>query len=75
MNGNTQPSDLENDELSVVFGNANHGTVDIKFNTTGHTGTIVPVYSFGPGSEMFTGIMENIDIPKKIEKLALPLKE
>lgn len=75
MNGNTQPSDLENDELSVVFCNANHGTVDIKFNTTGHTGTIVPVYSFGPGSEMFTGIMENIDIPKKIEKLALPLKE
>jgi len=30
---------------------------------------MVPVYAFGPGSEQFTGFMDNTDIFKKIKKL------
>lgn len=31
-----------------------------------HTNANVPVYAFGPGAELFQGVMENIDIPAKI---------
>ena len=30
---------------------------------------MVPVYAFGPGSEQFSGIMENTDIFYKIKSL------
>lgn len=43
--------------------------VDILFSTHGHTGTVVPVFAYGAGAETFAGIMKNMDIPKKIEKL------
>lgn len=62
-------ADHETGGLTILNGNYNDSTVSVTFNTTGHTGTMVPVYAFGPGAENFTGIMENIDIPKKIKKL------
>ena len=40
-----------------------------EFSTKGHTGTMVPVYAYGTGASAFTGIMDNTDIPKKIEAL------
>ncbi|WP_373902786.1 alkaline phosphatase [Geomicrobium sp. JCM 19038] len=36
------------------------------WSTTNHTGVDVPVYSFGPGSEQFGGLMDNTDLPKRI---------
>lgn len=48
---------------------AKGGNVDYKFSTTGHTGTMVPIYSYGAGASRFTGIMENTDIPKRIMEL------
>ncbi len=41
-----------------------------SYNTFGHTGTMVPVYAIGTGSELFNGKMDNTDIPKKIAKAA-----
>lgn len=43
--------------------------VSLNFSTKGHTGTVVPVFAYGPGAECFAGIMKNTDIPKKIESL------
>ena len=43
--------------------------VQLIFSTRGHTGTVVPVFAYGAGSENFAGVMKNIDIPKKIEEL------
>lgn len=40
-----------------------------KFSTGGHSGTMVPIYSYGTGAEEFAGIMDNTDIPKKMAKL------
>lgn len=34
-----------------------------------HTNTNVPVYAFGPGAELFQGVMNNIDIYSKIVKI------
>lgn len=47
----------------------NEGPVKLNFSTSGHTGTVVPVFAYGAGAEAFTGIMKNTDIPKKIEAL------
>lgn len=41
-----------------------------SYNTFDHTGTMVPVYAIGEGSELFRGKIDNTDIPKKIAKAA-----
>ena len=43
--------------------------VRLKFSTSGHTGTVVPIFAYGAGAENFAGVMKNTDIPKKIEEL------
>lgn len=44
-------------------------SVRLDFSTRGHTGTLVPIFAYGPGAEKFAGVMKNTDIPKKIEEL------
>ncbi|MDR3297286.1 MAG: alkaline phosphatase [Prevotellaceae bacterium] len=44
---------------------AAHGAT---YSTYNHTGTMVPVFAIGAGSELFTGKIDNSDIPKKIAK-------
>jgi len=39
-----------------------------KFTTNGHTGTLVPVYAFGPRAELFSGIYENTAIYHKMRE-------
>ncbi|RBP89435.1 alkaline phosphatase [Cytobacillus firmus] len=38
-------------------------------STGGHTGNMIPLFAYGNGSETFTGVMENTDIPKRIAQL------
>ena len=38
------------------------------FTTNYHTATMVPVYAFGPSSELFGGIYENTAIHHKMKK-------
>lgn len=47
----------------------NEGPLKLRFSTSGHTGTVVPIFAYGPGAESFAGVMKNTDIPKKIEAL------
>ena len=42
------------------------GKVNLEFTTNGHTGTMVPVYAYGPGAELFSGIYENTAIHDKM---------
>ena len=35
----------------------------VGWSSTGHTGTDVPLYAFGPGSDLFSGLHENTDLP------------
>lgn len=62
-------ADHETGGLTVIDGNFEQKDVELKFNTTNHTGIMVPVYSYGPGAEKFSGIQENVDIPNKMKKL------
>lgn len=39
-----------------------------KYTTNGHTATMVPVFAFGPKSELFRGIYENTEIHTKMQQ-------
>ena len=65
-------ADHETGGMTILNGSYADSTVVAQFNTGGHTGTMVPIYSFGPCADQFTGIMENTDIPTRI-KTALGL--
>jgi alkaline phosphatase len=60
-------ADHETGGMTIMDGSYADSTVVAQFNTGGHTGTMVPIYSYGPQSAKFTGIMENIDIPTRIK--------
>ena len=62
-------ADHETGGLTIMNGDFKKEDVELKFNSTDHTGIMVPVYSFGPGAEKFSGIQENIDIPLKMKKI------
>lgn len=62
-------ADHETGGLTLIDGDKDEGKIVCKFSTDGHSGVMVPVYAFGPGSENFTGIYENTDIFFKIKEL------
>lgn len=62
-------ADHETGGLTLVGGALQDGEVVGKFSTGNHSGVMVPVYAFGPGAELFTGIYENTDIFEKIKYL------
>ena len=62
-------ADHETGGVSLPKGNIEDGTSKVKFSTQNHTGIMVPVFAYGPGSERFTGIMQNTDIFYKINDL------
>ncbi len=59
-------ADHETGGLAINNGDFADGTVKASFSTTAHTGIMVPVYAYGPGSEVFQGFQENTDIFHKI---------
>jgi alkaline phosphatase len=47
------------------------GDLNTGFTTKKHTADLIPVYAFGPGAEMFSGIYENTEIYNKMKKLIM----
>ena len=62
-------ADHETGGLAIANGNYKTGLVDVTFTTTYHTGIMVPVFAYGPGSELFSGVYDNTEIFKKIKYL------
>lgn len=46
---------------------SDYDVVEGKFNTGGHSATLIPVFAYGPGSEDFRGVYQNTDIFYKIK--------
>ncbi len=68
-------ADHETGGLTITEGNLQTGELTHAFSTKGHTGVPVPVYTFGPGAEMFTGIFDNTAfLPKILELLQIERK-
>jgi alkaline phosphatase len=55
-------ADHETGGWTLLGGDIASGRVNGKFSTSEHSGVMVPVYSFGPKAEIFTGIFENTDL-------------
>jgi alkaline phosphatase len=48
---------------------SDYNIVDPVFATGGHTATLIPVFAFGPGAELFKGIYKNTEINHKMVAL------
>lgn len=69
IDGNTLvviTGDHETGGYSLLNGDRANNTVEVGFLTTQHTGSLVPVFAFGPGAKEFIGVYENSEIFYKI---------
>jgi alkaline phosphatase len=62
-------ADHETCGFGITGGSITTGNIQGAFLSKDHTATMVPVFAYGPGSEMFTGVQDNTDIFKKCVKL------
>lgn len=62
-------ADHETGGLTLPDGDIEEGINNFRFYWGSHTGCMVPVFSYGPGAERFSGIQQNTDIPKKIREI------
>ncbi len=61
-------ADHETGGLSIVQG-SEMGQLELEFTTDQHTASMVPVFAFGPGAELFNGVYENTEIYRKMAAL------
>lgn len=59
-------ADHETGGVTLPTGDIGKGENDVRFLWGDHTGVMVPVFAYGPGAELFSGIHENTDIPALI---------
>ncbi|MXV16756.1 alkaline phosphatase [Hufsiella ginkgonis] len=62
-------ADHETGGLTLLDGDFKSGSVNANFSTNDHTGTPVPVFAYGPNSDLFRGVYPNNEIFHKILKL------
>lgn len=62
-------ADHETGGFSLNSGNLKKAKVKGVFGTVGHSASMVPVFSYGPKSELFSGIYDNTAIFKKMLKI------
>ena len=69
-NGNTLvlvTADHETGGFAIEKGNLKRGSVSGDFTTIGHSGSMVPVFSYGKNADLFKGIYENTAIFDKLK--------
>lgn len=62
-------ADHETGGYAIGGGDLKTGTVEGAFTSDYHTGTMVPIFAYGPGAESFMGVIDNTDIFFKIKLL------
>ena len=62
-------ADHETSGYSIPQGNLKSNMIEGSFTTDDHTGTMVPIFAYGPQSQEFTGVYENSDVFHKILKV------
>jgi alkaline phosphatase len=61
-------ADHETGGLTLLNGDISKGSVSGQFSTNDHTGIPVPVFAYGPQSQLFRGVYENTEVFTKILK-------
>ena len=67
-------ADHETGGLALLKGSLKNSKVKGRFATNHHSATMVPVFSYGPYSELFAGIYENTAIFEKMNQALLEKK-
>lgn len=62
-------ADHETSGFTMPQGNMEMGMVEGDFTTDDHTGTMVPIFAYGPHSQEFQGVYENNEVFHKILKV------
>ncbi len=63
-------ADHETGGLTLIYPDkGSNDKFKCSWTTKGHSGCNVPVLAEGPGAELFSGVLDNTDIPKRIAKL------
>ena len=62
-------ADHETGGLCLFDGNINEGTLSGSFSAGGHSSIMVPLFAYGPFSDLFSGVQENSDVSNKIFEL------
>lgn len=62
-------ADHETSGFSIPQGNLENHMIEGDFTTHDHTGTMVPIFAYGPRSQEFQGVYENSDLFGKIVKV------
>lgn len=68
-------ADHETGGLNALLSRSRSNRLTLNYTTTSHTSTPVHLYAFGPGADLFSGVIDNTDIAKTIAhlwKLRLP---
>jgi alkaline phosphatase len=60
----------KNQEMATTAQKVMNRIAMVNWAHGSHTAGYVPVYAIGAGSELFNGVMDNTDIPKRIAKAA-----
>jgi len=59
-------ADHETGGLGLDDGRYERGRAIVRWATDYHTSTWVPVFAFGPGAEVFTGVLDNTELAQRI---------
>ncbi|WP_455169507.1 alkaline phosphatase [Aegicerativicinus sediminis] len=62
-------ADHETGGYTLASNGSNYNEILPSFSTTGHSATLIPVFAYGPGEEIFSGIYENTEIFHKMKLL------
>lgn len=62
-------ADHETGGLAITGGHPSGQPVSYGWQATAHTGSMVPIYAFGPGAERFSGTLQITEIPVRIAGL------
>lgn len=62
-------ADHETSGLSIPQGNLKDNVVEGDFSTYDHTGVMVPIFAYGPKSDVFSGVYENNEVFHKIKEV------
>ena len=63
-------ADHETGGFTLASKDGDYNVLNPSFSTGGHSGTMVPVFAYGPGSHKFRGVYENTEVYHKIKALA-----
>ncbi len=62
-------ADHETGGMTIPGTQAHYKGADVMFSSHGHTAVMVPIFSYGAGAELFSGIMDNTEFFPKFIKL------